>query len=177
MGDLVVAVLQLSGGSTWNHPAQSLAVWLQALGGGILRQAFSHKLPHANQVSRFNLKRRINHKTPINTRKMQTFTLQKMIFYLSIFVLFSSINIYRLLNQDVFTWQVKWLQICLVRKKKGRRVRNIILIQRLNKILLTPLADVFACIKQKPNLDNIFRKQDIIFCHFTSVNAYGFKNL
>ncbi len=40
-------------------------------------------------------------------------TLQKMIFCLSIFVLFSSINIYKFLNQDAFTWQVKWL-FCLV---------------------------------------------------------------
>ncbi len=147
MGDLVVAVLQLSGGSTWNHPSQSLAVWLQALGGGILRQAFSHKLPHANQISRFNLKRRINHKTPINTRKVQTFTLQKMIFYLSICVLFSNINIYRLLNQDVFTW-VKLFKICLVRKKRSRRVRKTILIQRLNKISY-PIGNVFACYKTK----------------------------
>lgn len=56
MGNLVVTVLELSGGSTRNHPTQSLAVWLQALGGGVFSQAFSNKLPHANQVSRFNLK-------------------------------------------------------------------------------------------------------------------------
>lgn len=56
MGNLVVTMLELSGGSTRNHPTQSLAVWLQALGGGVFSQAFSNKLPHANQVSRFNLK-------------------------------------------------------------------------------------------------------------------------
>lgn len=56
MCNLVVTMLQLSGGSTRNHPSQSLAIWFQALGGGVFSQAFSNKLPHANQVSSFNLK-------------------------------------------------------------------------------------------------------------------------
>ncbi len=37
----------------------------------------------------------------------------EMIFFLIIFVLFSSINIYTFLNQDAFTWQVKWLYYVL----------------------------------------------------------------
>lgn len=51
MGDLVVAVLQLTSGSPRDGPAESQTVRLEALGGGIFSQTLSNKLPHTNQVS------------------------------------------------------------------------------------------------------------------------------
>lgn len=60
MSDLVVAVLQLTCGSSWNSPAKPLAVRPGTFGGGIFSQAFSNQLPHTNQVPISNLHRRNN---------------------------------------------------------------------------------------------------------------------
>lgn len=55
MGDLVVAVLQLTSSSSWNGPAKPLAVGSGALVGGIFGQTLPHQLPHAHQVTVFYL--------------------------------------------------------------------------------------------------------------------------
>lgn len=51
MSDLVIAVLQLTSGSSRDGPAESQTVRPEALGGGIFSQTLSNKLPDANQVS------------------------------------------------------------------------------------------------------------------------------
>ena len=62
MSDLVVAMLQLTGSSTRDGPAKSLAVRFGALGGGVFSQTFSNQLPQTNQVTISDLQRRNTHK-------------------------------------------------------------------------------------------------------------------
>ncbi len=70
-----------------------------------------------------------------------------------------------------------FVSFCLKQAKiSANVVRKIILIQKLNKIIfLAPLADIFACFKQK--LTNLYNFFIIKFSHFTcQVNASWFKS-
>lgn len=55
MSDFVVAVFQLTGRSSRDGPAKSLAVGFGAFGVGVVTQAFANQLPHTDQISILDL--------------------------------------------------------------------------------------------------------------------------
>lgn len=67
MSDLVVAVLQLARCSSWDDPAEPLAVWSGALGVGVFDQAFPDQLSNAQQVSISHLNQKSVRKTTAET--------------------------------------------------------------------------------------------------------------
>lgn len=72
MSDLVVTVLQLSCRSSGDDPAQSLAVGLPALGGGIFSQALGDEFSHTHQIPIFNLEEETPHENFNNFAHLDT---------------------------------------------------------------------------------------------------------